>query len=121
MSRWFRFHADAMRNPKVARLSDKEFRAAVAGAMDGNDTPISPFLKGPYIRPLAHEWKAIRNRIFARDDYTCRYCDARGVALECDHVVPVAKGGDHHDSNLVTACKPCNRSKAAKTLEDWLS
>lgn len=26
MSRWFRFHADAMRNPKVGRLSDKEFR-----------------------------------------------------------------------------------------------
>lgn len=26
MSRWFRFHADAMRNPKVARLTDKEFR-----------------------------------------------------------------------------------------------
>ena len=26
MSRWFRFYAEAMRNPKVARLSDKEFR-----------------------------------------------------------------------------------------------
>ena len=26
MSRWFRFYADAMRNPKVARLSDKQFR-----------------------------------------------------------------------------------------------
>lgn len=26
MSRWFRFHAAAMRNPKVARLSDAQFR-----------------------------------------------------------------------------------------------
>lgn len=26
MSRWFRFYADAMRNPKVGRLSDFEFR-----------------------------------------------------------------------------------------------
>ena len=26
MSRWFRFYSDAMRNPKVARLTDKEFR-----------------------------------------------------------------------------------------------
>ena len=26
MSRWFRFYADAMRNPKVLRLSDKDFR-----------------------------------------------------------------------------------------------
>lgn len=26
MARWFRFHVEAMRHPKVARLSDKEFR-----------------------------------------------------------------------------------------------
>jgi hypothetical protein len=26
MNRWFRFYADAMRNPKVAQLTDKEFR-----------------------------------------------------------------------------------------------
>lgn len=26
MSRWFRLYSDALRNPKVARLSDKEFR-----------------------------------------------------------------------------------------------
>jgi len=26
VSRWFRFYADAMRNPKVLRLSDKDFR-----------------------------------------------------------------------------------------------
>ena len=40
MSRWFRLYADAMRNPKVARLSDKEFRLwvrllAVASENDG--------------------------------------------------------------------------------------
>jgi hypothetical protein len=40
MSRWFRFHADAMRNPKVGRLSDKDFRLwvellAVAAENDG--------------------------------------------------------------------------------------
>jgi len=40
MSRWFRFHSEAMRNPKVARLSDKEFRLwvellSVASENDG--------------------------------------------------------------------------------------
>lgn len=40
MSRWFRFYADAMRNPKVGRLSDKEFRLwvellSVAAENDG--------------------------------------------------------------------------------------
>lgn len=40
MGRWFRFHADAMRNPKVSRLSDAQFRLwlelmAVAAENDG--------------------------------------------------------------------------------------
>lgn len=40
MSRWFRFYSDAMRNPKVMRLSDKDFRVwvkllAVASENDG--------------------------------------------------------------------------------------
>lgn len=41
MSRWFRFYADALRNPKVMRLSDKDFRLwvrlmAVASENDGS-------------------------------------------------------------------------------------
>lgn len=41
MSRWFRFYAEAMRNPKVLRLSDKDFRLwvnllAVASENDGH-------------------------------------------------------------------------------------
>ena len=40
MSRWFRFYSEAIRNPKVARLTDKEFRLwvellAVAAENDG--------------------------------------------------------------------------------------
>lgn len=45
MSRWFRFYADALRNPKVLRLSDKDFRLwvrllAVASENDGHIAPI---------------------------------------------------------------------------------
>lgn len=77
------------------------------------------WLLGRRGRPLAFEWARTRSRIFARDDFTCRYCGARGGSLECDHVVPVAKGGSHDDDNLAAACLPCNRSKAAKSLQDW--
>lgn len=70
-------------------------------------------------RPLAHVWKAIRNRIFERDDYTCRYCGERGRKLECDHIIPVARGGSYDEDNLATACRPCNRSKRDKTLAEW--
>ncbi len=70
-------------------------------------------------RPLAHVWNQIRQRIFARDDYTCHYCGERGKRLECDHVVPVARGGAHDDDNLVTACFKCNRSKRDKLVDEW--
>ena len=70
-------------------------------------------------RPLTHIWRLIRERIFARDDYTCRYCGERGKKLECDHVVPVSKGGGHDDENLVTACFSCNRSKRDKLISEW--
>lgn len=66
------------------------------------------------------EWAALRAAVFERDSYTCLYCGACGVRLECDHVVPVSLGGASTMDNLATACLPCNRSKGAKTLSEWL-
>jgi hypothetical protein len=45
MNRWFRFYADATRNPKVAKLSDKEFRLwvqllSIAAENDGKIPPL---------------------------------------------------------------------------------
>lgn len=70
-------------------------------------------------RPPAHIWRSLREQVFERDDYTCHYCGSRGVRLECDHVLPVSRGGGHDLDNLVTACFACNRSKRAKTVEEW--
>ena len=67
------------------------------------------------------EWSEIRMRIFTRDDFTCAYCGVRGERMECDHIVPIARGGSHDDENLTTACKPCNQSKRDKLLSEWLS
>jgi hypothetical protein len=62
----------------------------------------------------------LRMTIFKRDNFTCHYCGTRGERLECDHVIPVSRGGTDDIWNLVTACRPCNRSKGAKTIEEWL-
>lgn len=64
-------------------------------------------------------WKALRQTVFARDDYTCAYCGKRGTDLECDHVHPISRGGTNHPENLVTSCRPCNRRKGSKTVEEW--
>jgi uncharacterized protein with PIN domain len=46
----------------------------------------------------------------------CPYCDGRLVESECDHIVPVAKGGLSTPSNMVHVCKPCNQAKGEMTL-----
>ena len=69
-------------------------------------------------RPSA--WQRICQMIFARDQHTCTYCRRDRVALECDHVLARSRGGTDDPSNLTTSCKPCNRSKGAKLVAEWV-
>lgn len=64
--------------------------------------------------------KRVRFEIFKRDDFTCQYCGKHPpeVVLEVDHIQPVATGGTDEPGNLITACFPCNRGKAAVELSD---
>lgn len=117
---WFRMYDAALYDIAVQRLPPDEFRAAFFAAIAGEETPFSRFIRGPFVRPEGAEWAAIRTRIFERDDYTCTYCGARGGKLECDHIVPVSRGGRHEDYNLATACFSCNRSKRNKLVSEWL-
>lgn len=71
------------------------------------------------VRLSAESWALLRSRVFERDDYTCRYCGARGGELECDHLEPISAGGTNELGNLVTACRNCNRSKRDKQLQQW--
>lgn len=48
----------------------------------------------------------------------CAYCAAAGPS-EIDHVVPVSRGGDHDEMNLVPACRRCNASKGSRLLSEW--
>lgn len=70
-------------------------------------------------RPYCAEWRAIREKIFARDRYVCVYCGESPEYLECDHVIPISRGGTNDLSNLATACMPCNRSKSDRLLSEW--
>lgn len=70
-------------------------------------------------RLLGAAWELLRQKIFTRDNYTCRYCGAGAVSPACDHVIPVSRGGGNEEDNLVTSCQPCNSSKGAKLLSEW--
>ena len=65
------------------------------------------------------EWENLRNAIFSRDKYVCQYCGKKIHHPDCDHVVPISKGGKSVLDNLVTACPFCNRSKGSKSLQEW--
>lgn len=71
-------------------------------------------------RCAASEWARLRAYVFERDNYICGYCGATGK-LECDHKIPVSRGGSDDLSNLVTACFSCNRSKRAMTAEEFVA
>ncbi len=69
------------------------------------------------------ERKAIAQRlrfeVFKRDKFTCQYCGraAPDVILNCDHLHPIAEGGDTDILNLITSCRDCNGGKGKNPLE----
>lgn len=73
-----------------------------------------------YKRPPIYEWNKTRARIFLRDKNTCFYCGYVGLNIECDHYLPISRGGSNSDDNLVTACKPCNRKKKSMMPETFI-
>lgn len=48
----------------------------------------------------------------------CAYC-GETLPIEMDHFVPLSKGGDHINDNLLPACRSCNASKGNKLFEEW--
>ena len=62
-----------------------------------------------------------RHYLLQKYNYTCVYCGSRGGSFELDHVIPRSKGGTNKISNLVLACKECNRKKGKSFLDEFLA
>lgn len=53
-------------------------------------------------------WRILRLRVFERDGWRCVLCGKAG-RLECDHIKPMALGGEIWDmDNLRTLCRGCH-------------
>jgi 5-methylcytosine-specific restriction endonuclease McrA len=59
-----------------------------------------------------YKYKQMRQAILKRDDHTCAYCGQPGNQI--DHIIPISKGGEDHETNMVVACATCNASKKDK-------
>jgi 5-methylcytosine-specific restriction endonuclease McrA len=63
------------------------------------------------------DWLEIKNKY----KHHCAYCLKPCKKLSMDHVVALARGGDHSASNIVPACIPCNTKKNAKDNLDFVA
>jgi superfamily II DNA or RNA helicase len=62
----------------------------------------------------------MKKQVLARDHNTCLCCGKKrgeGVALNIDHIIPVAMGGGNTLSNLQTLCRICNSDKGVNTID----
>ncbi len=72
--------------------------------------------------------KSTREEVFEQSNGNCFYCrkqivfknrsSGRGV-WEPDHLIPYSQGGSNNSSNLVAACKDCNRSKSDQGIREF--
>jgi 5-methylcytosine-specific restriction endonuclease McrA len=85
--------------------------------------PIPAVVKtAKYFRINNHKVKFSRKNLFIRDGYTCQYCNNifDTNELTYDHVVPKSVWDNNNGSptswtNIVTACRDCNRKKGNRT------
>ncbi len=63
----------------------------------------------------------VREYLLEKFNRTCVYCDATGVPLQIEHVVPRAAGGSNRISNLTLACGPCNTAKDTQRIDTFLA
>lgn len=88
--------------------------------------PIPAVVKtAKYFRINNYKVKFSRKNLFIRDNYTCQYCNNRFDTNELtyDHVVPKSVwnhniGSPTSWTNIVTACRDCNRRKGNRTPKE---
>jgi hypothetical protein len=66
--------------------------------------------------PRVREAIKLRYTILDRDKRTCQDCGrtpAQGASLQIHHILPVHKGGENNEENLITLCIQCHGGRHA--------
>ncbi len=58
--------------------------------------------------------------VFARDNYTCRYCGVTGIPMTYDHIKLWEDEGDDTVENGVCSCRKCNKTRGNMDYAEWL-
>lgn len=92
-------------NREPSRRNEDIRRARKAGATVGD------------LRLIAEWEKRWRRKPLVRC-YWCR-SDIKPAVATRDHIVPLARDGEHSVANLVVSCGSCNSKKHARPLDKW--
>lgn len=76
-------------------------------------------IDGANLIPKRSAKHKFRQQIFEAWEHQCAYCGDAADTL--DHVKPRHKGGATVTTNLVPACRPCNRNKGSEEWQQWFN
>jgi hypothetical protein len=62
----------------------------------------------------------VKEYLLLKWNHQCAYCDKKDIPLEVEHIIARINGGTNRVSNLTLACRCCNQSKGARSIEDFL-
>ena len=108
-------------SPKAAELVDSRMRDELGLFYKGAhraDTPLRTDLG----RVIPYNSKANKTWLYGEQGGFCNGCETHFQMqnLEVDHIIPRAKGGTDHISNLQLLCGACNSLKGTKSHEELL-
>ena len=63
----------------------------------------------------------VQQKVYVADGCKCMYCKRKmgEVQLTIDHFIPIELGGVNDTSNYLSACRKCNKDKAALDPRKW--
>lgn len=64
-------------------------------------------------------WRRLVDAVKRRDQYTCQACGRVTEEGDCDHIIPIAKGGKTEMANLQYLCggpSGCHAKKTAREM-----
>jgi 5-methylcytosine-specific restriction endonuclease McrA len=76
-------------------------------------------IDGANLVPKRSAKHKFRQEIFEAWQHQCAYCSEPADTL--DHVRPRHKGGATATTNLVPACRTCNRRKGSEEWREWFN
>lgn len=98
------------------RSSSQVERRAIQGTDPQAGT--TPTRRGKSPQGWTPEWWVLAQR---DHDWSCAYCGKATPEPEIEHVIPLARGGRDDITNIVPACKACNRDKNTMTGAEYLA